>query len=62
MREINEQQLRDNLTSSLARYMKLKEETSDPIALRFLADIIDDLEREVASLKVGGQDDRTGRS
>jgi hypothetical protein len=47
----NKDQLLNNIGDSLSRYKKMKEETSDPIALRFLADIIDDLEAEVASLK-----------
>lgn len=57
----NLEQLRNNLGDSLSRYKKMKEEASDPIALRFLADIVDDLEAEVASLKVDSQEGRTGR-
>ena len=57
----NKEQLLNNLGESLARYKKMKEEASDPIALRFLADIVEDLEAEVASLKVDSQDGRTGR-
>jgi hypothetical protein len=56
----NKEQLLNNLCESLARYKKMKE-ASDPIALRFLADIVDDLEAEVASLKVDSQERRTGR-
>jgi hypothetical protein len=57
----NEGQLLNNLTDSLARYKKMKNEASDPIALRFLADIVDDLEAEVTSLKVDSQEGPTGR-
>jgi hypothetical protein len=39
----------------------MKEEASDPIALRFLADIVDDLEAEVASLKADSQEGRESR-
>ena len=57
----NKEQLLNNLGDSLTRYKKMKEEASDPIALRFLSDIIDDLEAEVASFKVDSQEGRTGR-
>lgn len=57
----NQEQLLNNLGDSLTRYKKMKEEASDPIALRFLADIIHDLEAEVASLKVDSQEGPTGR-
>src|SRR5579859_7002318 len=56
----NKEQLLNNLRDSLTRYKKMKEEASDPIALRFLADIVEDLEAEVALLKVDSQERRTG--
>jgi hypothetical protein len=57
----NKEQLLNNLGDSLSRYKKMKEETSDPIALRFLADIVDDLEAEVASLKIDSRKVEKGR-
>jgi hypothetical protein len=57
----NKEQLLNNLGDSLTRYKKMKEEASDPIAIRFLADIVDDLEAEVASLKVDSQEGRKSR-
>jgi hypothetical protein len=40
----------------------MREETSDPIAARFLRDIVVDLEAEIASLKVEKQEGQTGHS
>jgi hypothetical protein len=57
----HKEQLLNNLGDSLTRYKKMKEEASDPIALRFLADIVDDLEAEVASLKADSQEGRESR-
>jgi hypothetical protein len=57
----NKEQLSNNLGASLARYKKMKQEASDPIALRFLTDIIDDLEAEVASLKINSHGAQTGQ-
>jgi hypothetical protein len=48
----NKQQLLNDLHQSVMRYRRMKEETSDPIAARFLRDIVVDLETEIASLKV----------
>jgi hypothetical protein len=56
----NKEQLLDNLGDSLARYKRMKEEASDPIALRFLGDIVGDLEAEIASLKVDRQEGQIG--
>ena len=54
----NKERLVNNLGDSVTPYRKMKEEASDPIALRFLADIVDDLEAELASLKVESQGGR----
>jgi hypothetical protein len=53
----NKQQMLDDLYQSILRYRKMREETSDPIAARFLRDIVVDLEAEIASLKVEKQEE-----
>jgi len=44
----NKQQMVDGLYQSILRYRKMTEETSDPIASRFLRDILVDLEAEMS--------------
>jgi hypothetical protein len=58
----NKQQMVDGLYQSILRYRKMTEETSDPIASRFLRDILVDLEAEMASLKVEKQEGQTGHN
>jgi hypothetical protein len=55
----SKEQLLNDLTDSLARYAIMKAEASDPIARRFLGDIVVDLEAEIALLKnAEGQTDK----
>ena len=55
MNETEPRRLMD-LREAIMRYRRLKEETSDPIAERFLRDILVDLEAEVAPLKSSNRD------
>ena len=55
MNETETRRLMD-LREGIMRYRRLKEETSDPVAERFLRDILVDLEAEVALLKSSNRD------
>jgi hypothetical protein len=55
MNETESRRLMD-LREAIMRYRRLKEETSDPVAERFLRDILVDLEAEMALLKSSNRD------